>query len=482
MKLINSFDILTDNLPKTQTVRRFNISGDANAVFDLKITNAAGKFYNFITKDFQTNQKYTTTSVTSVDVDGRFVIINAVNTNIKVGMTVTGNGIASKTLVSSIGEQSIVLSESQQISAGTTLTFTADAGLNRQELSNSGFYKNQITFPEVSGNDTYTVLFEASAFDDTELNALPFEVDKKSVVLRNLSTNTYGDSLTSGFRNKLFKSITINQYIDTTITINASSPTLTGLSVDYSSNSFTIVKPRTFNGTFKTSFSWTFTTTTASAIVKSKDFESKYFETTKTQTVNGAVSSSRTVVMDSVDNIKVGMKATGTGLSAAADKVMDVDVVNKKITLNNARSISDGVTITFTATGSNGPEAYGTELHFTNLTSTLAPLTVTVASDSTDSTALTLSSAAYIQDGSTTIIKGPGIDVDETTTSITERVGGSDNITLSAAKSVEAGQTLTIEGSSSAVTLTGDVILKQMGDTNFTTTLQLDDFIGIGVS
>ena len=58
----------------------------------------------------------------------------------------------------------------------------------------------------------------------------------------------------------------------------------------------------------------------------------------------------------------------------------------------------------------------------------------------------------------------------------------SKNITLSAAKTVEAGQTLTIEGSSSAVTLTGDVILKQMGDTNFTSTLQLDDFITIGVS
>ena len=53
---------------------------------------------------------------------------------------------------------------------------------------------------------------------------------------------------------------------------------------------------------------------------------------------------------------------------------------------------------------------------------------------------------------------------------------------MSAAKSVEAGQTLTIEGSSSAVTITGDVILTKMGDTNFTSTLQIDDFIGIGVS
>ena len=113
---------------------------------------------------------------------------------------------------------------------------------------------------------------------------------------------------------------------------------------------------------------------------------------------------------------------------------------------------------------------------------TLTPLTVTVASASSDSTTLVLNDASFIQDGSTTIIKGPGIDVSETATSITTRAAGSNNITLSAAKTVEAGQTLTIEGSSSAVTITGDVILTNMGDTNFTTTLQIDDFVGIGVS
>jgi hypothetical protein len=225
-----------------------------------------------------------------------------------------------------------------------------------------------------------------------------------------------------------------------------------------------------------------------------------------------------------------------------------VDNINKKITLNNARSISDGETLTFTSTGNDGPKSYGTELSFTNLTTTLAPLTVTVASASSNSTTLALEDTSYIQDGSNTVIKGVGIDVDETPTTITTReapftltcahnndptithsaddrivaglavsgtgipdgatiasitsatefelsaatTGGnvaagtltftSKNITLSAAKTVEAGQTLTIEGSSSAVTLTGDVILKQMGDTNFTSTLQLDDFITIGVS
>jgi len=547
MKTINSFNISTVDLPKTQTVVPFDVSGDPEAEFDLKITNEAGKFYNFITSSFQTNEKFTTTSVTSVDVDGRFVIINAVNANIKVGMLVTGNGIASKTFVSSIGEQSVFLSESQQIDAGTTLTFTAESGLSSQKLSNVGLYSNKIVFPEVSSNDVYTVLFEARP--GTVLDALPFEVDSNSTVLRrSFATNNYGQQLTDGFRNKVFKSITINQYVDTTITINASSPVLDGLGVDYSANSFTIVKPRTFVGNFKTSFSWTFTTTSTSAITKSQDLVNTFFETTKTQTVNGAVTSSRSFILDSVKNVIPGMLATGTGLSVAGDTVLDVDTVNKKITINNARSISDGETITFTGKGFLGPNAYDSVLAFSNLKTTLTPLTVTVATASSNSTTLALEDVAYIQDGSGTVIKGVGIDVDETPTTITTRqapftltcaynndptiihsadvrvvaglavsgtgipagatiasitsstefelsaatTGGgvaagtltfvSNNITLSAAKTVEAGQTLTIEGSSSAITITGDVFLKSMGDTNFTSTLQIDDFVGIGVS
>lgn len=478
MKFINSFDILKSDLQKSTTTRPFTIQGDANAVFDLKITNSAGKFYNFITETFETNVKTSTTSVTSDLATGSVIYITAANSNIKIGMTVTGNGISEKVIVANVNSQEITLNSSVDVASGATLTFTAVSGLNAQELNKSGVYKNIIYFPAISSNDVYTILLEASIANNTELTTEEVIIDKDS------TSSTYGQDITEGFTNRLFKSITINQYIDTTITVNASSPTLDGLSVDYSSNTFTIVKPRNFtkpNG-FKTSFSWTFTTTSASAITKSKGIQDTYFETIKTQTVNGAVSSSRTVVLDSVDNVIPGMLATGTGLSVAGDTVLSVDTVNKKITINNARTISDGVTITFTGKGALGPLAYGSGLLFTNLTTTLAPLTVTVASASSDSTSLTLDSAAYIQDGSTTIIKGPGIDVSETATSITERAAGSDNITLSAAKSVEAGQTLTIEGSSSAVTITGDVILTNMGDTDFTSTLQIDDFIGIGVS
>ena len=115
-------------------------------------------------------------------------------------------------------------------------------------------------------------------------------------------------------------------------------------------------------------------------------------------------------------------------------------------------------------------------------TTTLTPLTVTVATTSDNSTTLALSSAAFIQDGTTTVIKGIGIDVDESTTNIATRAAGSNDITLSSAKTVAAGTVLEVEGSSSAITITGDVMLHAMGNTNFTSTLQIDDFVGIGVS
>ena len=544
MKFIHSFNILQNDLQKTKSTRRFSINGTANAAFDLKVTNAAGKFYNFITQTFETNETVSTTSVVSADTKSRIVYINAANANIKLGMTVTGNGVSSVATVIEINSQTLVLSDDVDIAAGTTLTFAAEANLKSQKLNKSGSYTNNIVFPTVSSNDVYTILLEASVINDTELKTtedIVYDTDSES--------DTYGEDITHEFTNKLFKSITINQYIDTTITVNASSPILDGLGVDYSANTFTIVKPRNFQDAqgFKTSFSWTFTTTSTSAIVESSAIADTYFETTKTQTVNGAVSSSRTIVLDSVDNVVPGMLATGSGLSAG-DTVLNVNTVDKEITINNARSISDGVTITFTGKGVLGPRAYDSILSFSNLKTTLTPLTVTVATASSNSTTLALEDTAYIQDGSGTVIKGVGIDVNETPTTITTRqapftltcahnndptithsaddrivaglavsgtgipsgatiasitsttefelsaatTGGnvaagtltfiSNNITLSAAKTVEAGQVLSVEGSSSAITITGDVFLKSIGDTNFTSTLQIDDFVGIGVS
>jgi len=58
----------------------------------------------------------------------------------------------------------------------------------------------------------------------------------------------------------------------------------------------------------------------------------------------------------------------------------------------------------------------------------------------------------------------------------------SNTITLSAARSVEAGTVLEIQGTSASATITGEVTLKSIGNTNFTSTLDIDEFLSIGVS
>tara|TARA_R100001460_G_scaffold59302_1_gene99116 strand:- start:4942 stop:6390 length:1449 start_codon:yes stop_codon:yes gene_type:complete len=482
MKFINSIEISKADVVASGGQRTFTINGDKGAFFNLEITNAAGKFYNFTTSSFTTNRVFKTTSAVSVDTTNNIVYLTTSNANIKLGMIVTGNGVSERVIVTNIDSETITLDKSVDVASGTTLTFSAESGLNNKEITSTS-YTDLIIFPSISANDTYTVTLEASIINDTNLRTTEIVYDEDP------ESATYGDDITDGFTNILFKSIEIKQYVNTTITVNADSPALTALDVNYSSNSFTIVKPRDFtkpNG-FKTSFSWTFTVPSTSAITKSQDILDTYFEASQTQTVNGATSSSREMVLDSVDNIVVGMFISGSTGGGAAfggnDTVLAVDIEKKKVVFSGGlRNISDGVTLTFTGKGSVGPKAFGTNLSFTNLTTTLTPLTVTVATASDDSTTLVLSDASFIQDGSTTIIKGPGIDVSETETNIATRAAGSNSITLSAAKTVEAGQTLTIVGSSSAVTITGDVILNKMGDTNFTSTLQIDDFIGIGVS
>ena len=107
MKFINNLDILRSDLQKTQTIRRFIINGASKAFFNLKITNSGGKFYNFITQGFTTNQTYSTTAVVSISANGSTVYINAVNANIKPGMTVTGNGVSTYVFVKSISSSSL---------------------------------------------------------------------------------------------------------------------------------------------------------------------------------------------------------------------------------------------------------------------------------------------------------------------------------------------------------------------------------------
>ena len=65
-----------------------------------------------------------------------------------------------------------------------------------------------------------------------------------------------------------------------------------------------------------------------------------------TQTVNGAVNSSNTVILDSAVNVQYGQKVTGTGISGAVT-VIGVNEASYTVYLSSAQSIADGVTLSF---------------------------------------------------------------------------------------------------------------------------------------
>ena len=53
------------------------------------------------------------------------------------------------------------------------------------------------------------------------------------------------------------------------------------------------------------------------------------------------------------------------------------------------------------------------------------------------------------------------------------------NVTASSAVTLDDGETLTFTGSSASATITSDIIVTQMGETDSTTTLQLDNIFKI---
>ena len=77
---------------------------------------------------------------------------------------------------------------------------------------------------------------------------------------------------------------------------------------------------------------------------------SKYIyvvEDEQTQTVNGAVSSSTTVVLDNISDVYIGALVKGTGISNDDTVVSSINTSTLTITLNQAETIANGVTLTF---------------------------------------------------------------------------------------------------------------------------------------
>ena len=144
-----------------------------------------------------------------------------------------------------------------------------------------------------------------------------------------------------------------------------------------------------------------------------------------TQTVDGAITSSRFVVLDSVDGLSVGQSlyAVSSGSLSGVPTITAVNETTKRITLSSVQTFADGITLTFPNSIISG---------------------IGIASDAVDPYVASIASL---------------------------------NLTASAAQTLEDDQTFTFTGAGNIATITGSIRVNKVGNEDLTLYFDLDKFL-----
>ena len=421
------------------------------------------------------------------------------------------------------------------------------------KIGNSGKYNKNISFPIETADTIYTLSLTAEPHFDTILD------------------------ITGNLSNILIEK-KIYQYIDRKLTLscsatnNASDYTLPSSVVISSPPAYEVVYSdllgknltnKAIGGTAKQSVSWTTTLRDNRFIIKRQPLISDFTSST-TQTLDGAVAtddgtSGLKLTLDSIDGLYVGMtitavssgSLTGTPTITAIDK-NETSSTYKQITVDVGQGLSDGITLTFTGTGTVATRKINnTNYKIENLKLVLNEVTTTTTSSSSDSKTVAVTSISGIkpQSSAKTITSNVGdktpqktitvnddisdLGVGQTLVSVTggdtitgtpiitnvntstkvitlsigqtftagnkltfastfvdslnicstskpyvESISGL-NLVLSSANSLDDGETLTFTGSSNSATITADIIVSEMGSTDSTAILQLDNILTV---
>jgi hypothetical protein len=209
-----------------------------------------------------------------------------------------------------------------------------------------------------------------------------------------------------------------------------------------------------------------------------------------TQTVNGATSSSVTVVLDSVDDLvahSTFVIGVSSGSLSGTPVIKAIDSKTKTLTLASAQSFADGITLTFEARGVKSiNSAIGVGISafsFEALPSSDGIVTKTVRTAPSSSTTINLNGTYGIAGGNIVTYSGDGVNssVSNAVTSVSaSEAAGS--IVVQAAQTLEVGAVLAFTGSSSKIDVNYKLIISKVGNTNRTINLLLDNFITPGAA
>ena len=358
-KYIETLDFDLTDIPSTGATKKFNIIGDDGAEFKLEIKdNTTGYYYNFPTSTFQ--QAYASldgsirgnsykgfvkfpSSVATDTVNGavsahgsdnsQITMDTAVATKMKVGDRVTGGDIDERTVltVESIDSEFVfTINNNISMADGATLTFTGDNQYDIYLHAKPGtihvarkefrFADGSIDINSSSGSES--LLLQKVIYQYRPFNLNLYTISPSNVVISGSSKNIFTTEKNTNKAKTAF------------------STTISGAGIR--------ILKQPISNDFVSFLEGRFGTDSITL-----PGENIYPSVSNTDTVDGIVSNSNKIVMDTnvADKMKVGDRVTGTGISSSATVTvthLNPDGTNaKEFQVSEAVSISDGVTLSF---------------------------------------------------------------------------------------------------------------------------------------
>jgi len=202
-----------------------------------------------------------------------------------------------------------------------------------------------------------------------------------------------------------------------------------------------------------------------------------------TDTVNGATTSSNKVVIDSLTDIGVGMiihsLGSGGGTLVGTPTILEIDEVNKELTLSSAQTFPDGQALIFRAIGLDAiRSATGVGFTFEKLSATADEISKTVRTTASGNN-IDLNGTYGISKGATI----SGVNIVNTSANAVQTVSASSSagyIEMQVSQTVKAGSKIYIHGCTDTIRLKGNLIIDQYPTKNISIYLATSGFITAG--
>lgn len=282
----------------------------------------------------------------------------------------------------------------------------------------SGRYNGIINFPSVSGQNYDIVL---TADPSTDSNGLI--INKR---IKQLGNTTLTFNLAPRANSSTFKTLPSN----ITSQGSAASSNVSVSSVDY-----IIENADTDANGFGLVFE--------SSSTRQND-KWCYFQTTTT--VDGAVSSSTTVKVDSLSNVAVGMFIT-SGASSGNPKITNIDTSTNTLTLSSSQNFSDGASVTIEAQGLTDINALlNCNISMDLKLSLVDKVSTTVRGVVNNSTIVTVNGTYGIPGGGIAVYSGTNVNNSSANTVTNNRTASGNNVASSSAGEIVVTLAQTFKG------------------------------------